>query len=454
MNTEKRVGKVVRKSTGDIVKSSGTETATGTKNKDAQCLIKIIEQPTPVADEGVASLIFSFNNHRRFKMNIRQFTKFAFVLAIIALIVGLSVYNQIGQLLVAAPPEMEDVEREIPIGVVLAQTGPFASPYGLSMLDGFELAREQINKLGILGNTKITFIVEDDQSVNAVEAVNKLVHQDGVSAIVGFAISTQLEQVIPIAQENRVIIVSSVSSAPGLSARGDFIFRSGLNSGVLNPAAVKATQTKYGYQRAATIYHHRDTYSTRSDEAFRAALVESGVKIVTTEIYEGDDTDFSAQLTRIMKLNPDVLFVSALGSHIPPILIQARALMPAIHLIVPELTSIEVEAAGAAAEGAVTSIGWLSTADTPMNQVFVQSYIRRYGKEPSAWAAQSHAAYHILAVAIANAQSVNANAIRDALAKTTGLNTVLGKFSFDPDGEAVYDPIVLTVKNGQFEIFE
>ncbi len=379
-------------------------------------------------------------------MNIRKFTKFVSVLTIVALIVGISVY--------AAPAEAEDVEREIPVGVVIAQTGPFASPYGLSMLNGFELARKQMNDSGILGNTKITFIVEDDQSVSAVEPVKKLIHQDGVAAIVGFAISTQLEEVIPIAEENSVIIVSSVSSAPGLSARGDFIFRSGLNSGVLNPAAVKATHKKHGYKRAATIYHHRDTYSTRSDEAFRAALDESGVEIVATEIYAGDATDFSAQLTRIMKSNPDVFFISALGSHIPPILIQARELMPDIHVIVPELTSIEVEAAGAAAEGAVTSIGWLSTADTPLSRAFVESYIRTYAAEPPAWAAQSHAAFHILAMAIANAQSVNPSAIRDALAKTTDLDTVLGNFSFDPNGEAVYNPIVLTVKDGAFEVFE
>ena len=387
-------------------------------------------------------------------MNIRQFTKIASVLTIVTLIVGLSVYHPIGQLVVAAPAEMEDVEREIPVGVVIAQTGQFASPYGLSMLNGFELARKQMNESGILGNTKITFIVEDDQSVDPVDAVNKLIHQDGVPAIVGFAISTQLEKVIPIAQENSVIIVSSVSSAPGLSARGDFIFRSGLNSGVLNPAAVKATQEKYGYKRAATIYHHRDTYSTSSDEAFRAALVESGVQIVATEIYAGDETDFSTQLTRIMRSNPDALFISALGSHIPLILVQARELMPEIHVIVPELTGIEVEAAGAAAEGTVTSIGWLSTTDTPLNQAFVKSYIRTYAAEPSAWAAQSHAAFHILAMAVAKAQSVNANAIRNTLAETTDLDTVVGKFSFDPNGEAVYDPIVLIVKNGVFEVFE
>ena len=55
MNTKKRTQKVVQKSTGDIVKSSSAETVP--KNKAAQRLIKIIEQPTPVTDEDVESLI-------------------------------------------------------------------------------------------------------------------------------------------------------------------------------------------------------------------------------------------------------------------------------------------------------------------------------------------------------------------------------------------------------------
>ena len=46
-------------------------------------------------------------------MNIRQLTKVASVLTIVTLIVGLSVYNPIGQLVVAAPPEMEDIKREV-----------------------------------------------------------------------------------------------------------------------------------------------------------------------------------------------------------------------------------------------------------------------------------------------------------------------------------------------------
>ena len=69
-------------------------------------------------------------------MNVGRFCKLAFVLAIVALITGLSACDQIGQLLVPAPPEMEDMSAEIPIGVVLSITGRFASSFGKPIRTG------------------------------------------------------------------------------------------------------------------------------------------------------------------------------------------------------------------------------------------------------------------------------------------------------------------------------
>ena len=97
-------------------------------------------------------------------------------------------------------------------------------------------------------------------------------------------------------------------------------------------------------------------------------------------------------------------------------MIQTRQLgIPTdVPLIVPDLTKDEVEAAGNASEGAITFTSWTSTADTPGNQAFVQNYRAKYGAEPNPWAAQSYAALYILAAAIANSQSTDATAIRDA----------------------------------------
>ena len=390
-------------------------------------------------------------------MNVRRFTQVTLVLAIIALIVGLSACDQVQQVLFPPQPEMPPEMVEIPIGVVVAQTGPFAAAYGLPMLDGFRLASEHINNSGMLGTAQLKLVEKDDQSVSAVGPVDELIGA-GISTIVGFAISTQLEGVTQTAQDNEVVLFSSVSSAPVLEGRGNFTFRSGLTSAVLNPPLVMETQAKFGYQTAATIYHDGDTYSTLSDKAFRDALVEGGVEVVAMETYQGDATDYTAQLTRIMETNPGALFISALGAHIPGIIIEARQLMPDVHIFVPELTDIEVAGAGDASEGVVTSIGWFSMNDNPMNQAFIQSYTATYGEPPVAWAAQSYATLNILAAAIVQAyaatHSIDATAIQAALAHTMDVPTVLGNFSFGADGDGVYAPNILLVENGAFVAFE
>ena len=384
-------------------------------------------------------------------MKIRRFTSFVSALAVIALIVGFSTYAQM-------TPQMERLNGEIPIGVVLPLTGALAAPYGLPMQRGFELAREEINNSGQLGDAKITFITEDDRGTveDAVEAYNKQIHQDGVSVILGPANSSQVREAFPIAQQNRVVAISSLSSASGLSAIGDFNFRISLTTDVLVPTSIQITQEKLRYTKVATIYDDADLYSTDSNKVVREALTTNGVEILTTETYQTGGIDFSTQLTRIKETSPDAIFISALAPEMIEIMIQGRQLgIPtSVPFIVPDLTGDEVAAAGDAAEGAITFTSWTSTADTSGNQAFVQNYQSKYGAEPNPWAAQSYAALYILAEAIANAQSTDATAIRDALANIKDFDAVLGRFSFNTIGDAVYDLMVLVVQNGNFEVFE
>ena len=320
------------------------------------------------------------------------------------------------------------------------------------------MAREEINNSGQLGDAKITFITEDDQGnvEDAVEAYNKLIHQDGVPIILGPANSSQVREAFPIAQQNKVVAISSLSSASGLSAIGDFNFRISLTTDVLVPSGIRITQEKLGYTKVATIYDEIDLYSTDSNKVVREALTASSVEILATETFQTGEIDFSAQLTRIKEVNPDTIFISALAPEMIEIMIQGRQLgIPTdVPFIVPDLTGDEVEAADDAAEGAITFTSWTSTTDTLGNQSFVQNYRAKYGAEPNPWAAQSYAALYILAEAIANTRPADVTAIRDALANIKKFDTVLGKFSFNAVGDAVYDLMILAVQNGNFEVFE
>ena len=354
------------------------------------------------------------------------------------------------------------LKTEITIGIVLPQTGSLGptefGPGALVMENGFNMAREEINASGMLGGATLTFIVEDDMSTveGAVSAFNKLIHEDKVPVILGVWTSQVAQSVFPIAQANEVVAFSPVVIASGLADIGDFIFRASHSTDVLIPQGVKVTQAKLGYQRVATLVDSADLFSRDSDAALRKALTENGIEVLTTETFATGETDFTPHLTRIKALSADAIFVSAQQIEVIHILTQGHALgLPGDIPFISSVLSIdEIQKAGDAAEGAITFTDWVSTAETPENQAFVQNYTEKYGSEPSVWAAQPYAAVYILAEAISKAVSTDAAAIAAALSEIKDFDTILGAFSFDATGDPVYDPVVLIVKDGRLEVFE
>ena len=380
----------------------------------------------------------------------------AFLLTLVAVTIGLPACGE-AVTIASGDDEPRIVSEEIRVGVVVALTGHHAEPYGFPMQRGFELARQEINSFG---DVRLTFITADDTSTpeGAKEAVRHLVNQK-VAAIVGLAISTHLKQAAPIAQENKVIAFSSVSSAAGLGRIGEFVFRTSLATNISLPSGVMATQERLGYTKVATIYDEVDVYSMNSNEVLRTVLAENGVEILTEESFQTGDTDFSEQLTRIAATDADALFISALSQEIAGILSQTAKLgfPKTIQVIAPDLTMAEVEEAGPGAEDAISFIGWSSMSNAPGNQAFVRSYRAQYGIDPEPWAAQSYATLYVLANAIEAAQSGDPTAIRDALARTTDFPTILGRlghYSLNPEGDALYDQILVVVKDGEFEFLE
>ena len=374
--------------------------------------------------------------------------------AIAILILGVSACERISQIGQPTTPQMEDKSEAISIGVVLPLTGHLASA-GELMKRGFDLAMSEINN-GQLGNTEFTFIIEDDTSTpeGAVDTFNKLIHEDGVSVILGPASSSAAKAAFPIAKENQIVAISPTAGARGLTAISDFVFRIALTTDIVVSKGIEVTHAQLGYQRVATMYDETDVFSTDRDMTLQEAFTAKGIEVLTTEPFESGDTDFSAQLTRIQALNPDAIFVSALPPEKPGILIQARQLGISAPFIVSSVTNVEVAAAGAAAEGVITFIGWLPTDDTPGNQAFVQNYTAIYGMEPNIFVTSSYAAVYILAEAIKNAESTDPVSIRDALANIMDFDTVLGKFSFNADRNAVYDQKTLIVKDGILQPFD
>ena len=387
------------------------------------------------------------------------FTHVSSVVLILGLVAGLCGCDQFISLL--STDNEEDIiwtPIEFDLGLSLPLTGTTTASTGLSMQRGFNLARDEINALN--SPVRINFILKDDGGTaeGAVSAVERLANA-GVTAILGIAYSNQARQAFPIAEANGVIAISPLSAAAGLSGIGEYTFRTALAVDIKNTAGVRATHAQLGYERAAVIYNDAEFYSISSKEYMTAPLGDLGIDVVTTQTYQTGDTDLTAQLTEIARLNPDVLFIPTLASEAVDIMVQGRQVGIRSRYILSALGMEEIEVAGDAAEGAITFGSWSGETDNPLNRAFVENYRSTYGSEPEPWAAQSYATLFILFRAIvdtvvADPTATDAASIRDTLAMTKDFDTNLGSFSFDPDGEAVYEPVVLMAKDGALTLFD
>ena len=387
-------------------------------------------------------------------MKIRTTTMFVVLVVFVAML-SFSSCENVSNIIEHSKSQGDDSGEHFAIGVVLPLTGRHMFDFGEPVQKGLELALNEIND-GQLAGTHLTFVVADSGSTveGAVAAYNKLIHEDGVSVLLGPATSSMTKEAFPVAQENEVVAISPTSAARDLSAIGDYVFRIALTTDKLIPNGIAATHAKLAYQNVATLYDEDDAFSRDGDTAVQETLAELNVNVLITETFNSGDTDFTEQLTRIKALNPDAIFLSSLSQEKAPVLIQAQELGITAQFIIRTFTENNVAASGEAAEGAITFVGWGKAVDTQINQEFIKNYSDAYGIAPNNYVARAYTALHVLAEGIRNAASHTSQDIRDALAQVSDFETVFGTFSFDEVGDAVYEPKILIVKNGRLELFE
>ncbi|MCD6099653.1 MAG: ABC transporter substrate-binding protein, partial [Candidatus Marinimicrobia bacterium] len=180
----------------------------------------------------------------------------------------------------------------IKIGAILPLTGG-AGKYGEDAKLGIELAVEENNAKGGIKGKLIKVIFEDDQSnpQQTVSAFRKLITVHGVPVIIGAMTSSSALAVAPIAEQNRVVLISPSASAPVLSDAGDFVFRNELSDAYGGVVQAELTWKKLRIKKVAIIYINND-YGVGVKDAFEKTFKKLGGEIVDSESFEPDAQDF------------------------------------------------------------------------------------------------------------------------------------------------------------------
>lgn len=346
--------------------------------------------------------------------------------------------------------------KEILIGANLELSGGVAS-YGQSILEGLNLALDEINKEGIDGK-KIKLIKVDNKSdaAETTSAATKLVDQNKVSAIIGAATSTNTLAQVQIAQSKKIPLITPTGTSPTITEDkgklNDFVFRTCFIDPFQGTVAANFATNELKVKTAAIYIDSSSDYAKGLAAAFKESFEKNGGTIVGEEFYVQKDTDFRSTLTRIKSKNPEFVFLPGYYEEVGLILKQARELgldapfMGGDGWDSPKL----IEIGGKEATNNTFITNHYSSGDQdPKIQEFVKAFKAKYkDKTPDAFNALGYDTLYFLADAIKRAGSVDPEKIQKALVETKGLKLISGTMTLDEKHNPIKSATILRFDNG------
>lgn len=351
-------------------------------------------------------------------------------------------------------PELSEVSV-IKIGVFEPMTGANASGGELEV-EGIKLANELFPE--VLGK-KIELVIADNKSdkVEAANAAERLVNKEQVSAIIGSWGSSLSMAAGPIIK-GKVPAVACSATNPLVTKGNDWYFRvcflDPFQGQVMATYAVNNLKAK----TACVIQEISNDYSVGLAKFFMDSFVKltKNDKAILAKpfSYNTGDNDFTAQVTTIAQLKPDVIFAPGNYTESALIIKQARDQGIKIAFLGGDTWETDpfLEVGKKAVEGATFSTFF--TSEVPMNktsEVFLKAYRDKYKKDPAAVTALGYDAYLVVRAAIEKANSLDGQKIRDEIAKTKNFEGAAGAITLDENGDAVKDAVIKIVKDGKFK---
>ena len=151
---------------------------------------------------------------------------------------------------------------DIKIGVAAALSGG-AAQYGAAIRNGFQLAADEINAAGGINGDKIVLAIDDEQGKkeDAINAFKKLIFQDKVLMTFGPTLSNSALAAHPIAQASKTVAFGTSTTADGVTAIGDYIFRNAVTEADVLPETLRVAIKHANVKKVAVLYGNDDAFT-------------------------------------------------------------------------------------------------------------------------------------------------------------------------------------------------
>ena len=342
------------------------------------------------------------------------------------------------------------------IGGLGPLTGDAAS-YGISVMQGGQIAVDEINAAGGVQVGDATYMLElkfadDEASEDTVITAYNSLMDSGINALMGAVTSGACLAVIEQSSQDGILQITPSGSALGCTEY-DNTFRLCFTDPLQGTTLADYAVDNLGASKIAVIYNNADEYSTGIMEAFVEEAEAKGAEIVANEAFVTGDVDFRTQLTSIKATDAELICVPAYYQDATYITQQAKDLEMDIPFIgsdgwdgvlgtVTDVTTVE---------GAVFLSPFL--ASDPAVADFVEAYEAAYNATPDQFAADGYDTVYVIKAAMEQAGSIES---ADLIAAMTEIQVdgVTGSVTFDATGEPNKAAKFVQIVNGEYTAME
>lgn len=359
---------------------------------------------------------------------------------------------------------------EIKIGVVTSSSGPIAM-----------VGIPQKNSIALLPKTiageSVTYYSLDDASdpTAAVKAVNKLITENKVDAIIGPSGSPNAMAVIGIAAKAGVPLLAPVGTASvvvPMDAQKKWVFKTTQNDDLIASALID-DMVKRGFKTVGFI-GTADPYGENWYKVFSSLASKKGITLVAKESFQRQDTSLTGQALKLVAKKPQAILVAAPGSSAvtPQVALFDRGYKGQVYQTHGAALDEFLKLGGKKVENTILAASLMLVINEVPNshpsKAVATNYMNNYkklnGQFPATFGANVYDAGLLLQsavpVALKTAKPGTPQfraALRTALENTKNLAGTQGVYNMTPDNHSGFDTrgrVMITIKNGKWTLLK
>ncbi|MBQ7577718.1 MAG: ABC transporter substrate-binding protein [Synergistaceae bacterium] len=335
-----------------------------------------------------------------------------------------------------------------------------AAIYGMAAMRGAQIAVDEINAMN--GDIKFELNYQDDthDAEKAVNAYNAL-KDWGMQISLGSVTSKPCEATAAENFADRIFALTPSASARAVTEGKDNVFQMCFVDPNQGSASAQYIANKNLAKKVAVIWKNDDVYSKGIRDTFVETAPKLGLEIVSeTTFADGNDNDFSVQLTDAQKNGAELVFLPMYYQPASLIFAQAKSMGYAPKWFGVDGMDGILTMEGfdkSLAEGVILLTPFNADANDEKTRAFVAEYQKRHGEIPNQFAADGYDCVYAYCQALTQAKATPDMDAEDLCAKmieqftTMTFNGVTGSnVTWAKNGEVSKDPKGMVIKNGAY----